>query len=1147
MSSLRILFFFLLMSQIQFAQWTNLNPVPDGIDLWSTFFIDDSTGWIVGTGGFLKKTTNAGNEWIQQNSGTTLTLKSIQFVNNNTGWICGESGLILKTTNSGNTWDSLASGTTQHLSDIYFFDADTGYVVGFGGTILKTTNGGAYWTSLNSGTSNDLYSMDFVDAFTGYAVGEVNDTSSVIKTTDGGASWIDKSSGFPATNSRCLAVEFVDTNNGFIGGGNNLYKTIDGGDSWSLSEASISFKHEEIENIEQLSPYPITAGINSIYFSDTTEGWYIRWSGQDNYIYSTRDGGISWESERHVWERPLLSLFFTPNGTGLSVGSMGLMYSKVESDSGWTRLLSGTRDYIYSVHFVNGNIGWAGGTRWGNSYKSIVLKTTNGGKEWKTQLELHTSGSIFRCVYFISEFIGWAALSIRSLESLAGGGLYRTTDGGENWIALNTTGQFSSVFFINQDTGWTTNDDSFSAGIYKTIDGGITLIKTSSISSSSIYFSDANTGWAAGVDGSILKSTDSGESWASKVSGVTNDLNCINFYNLNLGMCVGDVGTVLLSTDGGESWISQNVGSTENLKSVVFTNSTTVWIAGDNGTIINTTDLGYTWTAYDSITTYDLNSLSFVNEYSGWVGGFNGSMFKYSVEPPPPPTTPIWSNQINIEDAGGIESEQYLTFGQYKNATDSIDALLGEYEIPPAPPTSIFDSRFNLPTNPQVSSFIDYRDSTKTDIIWNMSFQPGSGGYPITFSWDSTGFPEGTFYLQDVINGSLVNINMKNQSSYTLLNQAINTLNISYKGLCNTIPVNNDWNIVSVPLLADDMSLNNLFPSATSLAYSYSGEYISEDTLVTGTGYWLKFDGNEQIQICGLTQDDTVSLQQGWNMVGVFENNIPINQITTTPPGIIATYFFEYNDGYYIADTLKSGQGYWVRVTSDGVLNLNVDSFVKEEEQQPIAIIDPDWGKIEIINNDGNSVTLYATNKKNDLSQFELPPVPPIGIFDARYSSGNMIEDISSKRIIRISPTNYPVTIRAKGLNIMIKDMINGNLVNEELNNGEEIKITNNKITSIEISGMIAKGFPVNFELYQNFPNPFNPTTTIRFALPSESVVNLSIYNVLGELIRTLINGSMKPGYHEFELNASLLSSGVYIYRIQAENFVQSKKMVIIK
>ena len=114
---------------------------------------------------------------------------------------------------------SQLSGTTEHLSDIYFYDTNIGYAVGFGGTIIKTTNGGSSWTNLSSGTTNDLYSMDFIDASIGYAAGEVNETSSVIKTTDGGVSWIDKSSGFPRTDGSCLAVEFIDANTGFIGGG----------------------------------------------------------------------------------------------------------------------------------------------------------------------------------------------------------------------------------------------------------------------------------------------------------------------------------------------------------------------------------------------------------------------------------------------------------------------------------------------------------------------------------------------------------------------------------------------------------------------------------------------------------------------------------------------------------------------------------------------------------------------------------------------------------------------------------------------------------------------------------------------------------------------------------------------------------------
>lgn len=613
-------------------------------------------------------------------------------------------------------------------------------------------------------------------------------------------------------------------------------------------------------------------------------------------------------------------------------------------------------------------------------------------------------------------------------------------------------------------------------------------------------------------------------------------------------MCVGNAGTVLLSTDGGENWTSQNVSTSEKLTAVDFTSPTTVWITGYNGTILNTTDLGYNWVSFDEVTTNDLTSLSFVNEYTGWIGGcWSGTIFKYSVEPPPPPTPPVWSNQISIEDAGGTESSKTLTFGQHVDATDSIDVPLGEYELPPAPPTGIFDARFNLPTSFPISSIIDFRDSTETEIIWTLQFQPGSAGYPMTLSWDSTSFPEGTFYLKDRINASFVNVNMKNQSSYILTEPAITSLDISYRGNYSLVSVKNDWNMISVPLLSEDMTLNNLFPLATSLAYRYNGGYLPEDTLKGGVGYWLKFDGDQLIQIFGSTMGDTVPLVIGWNMFGVYENNIPVSQITTSPPGIIATNLFGFNDGYYITDTLKSGQGYWVRVTQDGVINLNSGGLFKWDEQIQFADVDKDWGRIIVTDNKGRSTTLFATEEEIDLTKFELPPLPPGGIFDARYSSGRMVEDVSSEQIIQISSDSYPITIRAEGINLRIKDVITGKLLNEELKNGEEIRITNSKITSIQISGKVTGGLPVSYELYQNYPNPFNPSTKIKFAIPKESIVNLSIYNVLGELVSTLVNEQKKPGYYVYDFDASRLASGIYLYRITAGKYIETKKMLVIK
>ena len=120
MRPLHFLSLLLFVTSVLTAQWTNQNPVPDGNNLWSTFFINNSTGWIIGSKGFIKKTTNAGLDWVQQNIDTTLTLKSIQFIDQNNGWICGKDGILLKTTNGGNNWFEILSGTSEHLTSLYF-------------------------------------------------------------------------------------------------------------------------------------------------------------------------------------------------------------------------------------------------------------------------------------------------------------------------------------------------------------------------------------------------------------------------------------------------------------------------------------------------------------------------------------------------------------------------------------------------------------------------------------------------------------------------------------------------------------------------------------------------------------------------------------------------------------------------------------------------------------------------------------------------------------------------------------------------------------------------------------------------------------------------------------------------------------------
>lgn len=93
----------------------------------------------------------------------------------------------------------------------------------------------------------------------------------------------------------------------------------------------------------------------------------------------------------------------------------------------------------------------------------------------------------------------------------------------------------------------------------------------------------------------------------------------------------------------------------------------------------------------------------------------------------------------------------------------------------------------------------------------------------------------------------------------------------------------------------------------------------------------------------------------------------------------------------------------------------------------------------------------------------------------------------------------------------------------------------------------VTEEIPREFSLAQNFPNPFNPSTTIRFGMPVQSHVSLRVYTALGEEVKLLVEGEMAEGYHEVEFDASSLAGGVYFYRLQAGDFVQTKRLLLLK
>ena len=88
---------------------------------------------------------------------------------------------------------------------------------------------------------------------------------------------------------------------------------------------------------------------------------------------------------------------------------------------------------------------------------------------------------------------------------------------------------------------------------------------------------------------------------------------------------------------------------------------------------------------------------------------------------------------------------------------------------------------------------------------------------------------------------------------------------------------------------------------------------------------------------------------------------------------------------------------------------------------------------------------------------------------------------------------------------------------------------------------------PLEYKLYSNYPNPFNPSTTIRYSIPEASFTSIKIYDVIGNEVSSLVNENKPAGLYDVQFNASDLSSGIYFYTIQAGSFKETKKMILLK
>ena len=237
--------------------WTLLNHPATNKALYSINPVDSNVVYCVGMFETIIKSTNGGANWIVIRNGpwgSGHSYFSSYFINENTGWIGGTGEKLFKTTNGGTTLDSVY--LESYMYDMYFKDSLDGVICGIG-TIHKTTNGGVNWIPANIqlyGHFYEFYKMTFVNDQYGWVIGNSNP---VYRTTDFGSNW--DSIGYVAGSSSTYCVHFSSQMIGWAGGSwGKFFKSTDSGFTWKRENTST-----------------FTGYITSAYFYDDSVGWLV--------------------------------------------------------------------------------------------------------------------------------------------------------------------------------------------------------------------------------------------------------------------------------------------------------------------------------------------------------------------------------------------------------------------------------------------------------------------------------------------------------------------------------------------------------------------------------------------------------------------------------------------------------------------------------------------------------------------------------------------------------------------------------------------------------------------------------------------------------------------------------------------------------
>ncbi len=420
-----------------------------------------------------------------------------------------------------------------------------------------------------------------------------------------------------------------------------------------------------------------------------------------------------------------------------SLGIILIMWSNIaNSQSGWIQQESGTTNVLYSVYFVNVNTGWICGNN------GIILKTTNSGNNWITQTS--NTDVYLVTIYFLNGNSGFASGFKSNPYPTIGykSVIMKTTDGGIIWDTLDTSTEYymSSINFINSNTGF------FAGGLYglgpnkilKTTDGGNTLEEQiSSVSGNlfSIKFVNSNSGFICGMYGNIVKTINGGAEWFEQSVLPLHILNSITFLDENTGYVVGGnlswpgytpSSYIGKTTNGGLNWITQLDTTGHFLSQINFVNQYTGYVCGSpdfsdlsgcwHNKFYKTTNSGNEWIELSTPILESFTSIYFNDANTGFAVGCGGKILK---------TT-----------NGGITS-----IYSFSNEVPSQYILEQNYPNPFNPSTNI---NFSIP----VSSFVTLKVfnimGKEIEILVNENLNPGV----YNFDFDAKDLASGIYFYK---------------------------------------------------------------------------------------------------------------------------------------------------------------------------------------------------------------------------------------------------------------------------------------------------------------------------------------------------------------------------------------------------------------